>query len=839
MTTIDTEISQFPTPLPDRDNDTPNEFSDHVDNLLSHLPTFVGECNAWADEVNALTPEIEEANDRSNDLITSLAGTALSGTSSTTLTVETGSKTLTTGTGKEWVPGHRVKIAYQSDLTISMEGEVTSYDSSTGSLTVDVDSVSGSGSYSSWSIFTIPDVWSYKGARYYNTGAMLSQNGPTLLPMIFGAWGDAFQGKTIVSAEYWDGSSWVDWSSKIDELQNLLDGRMDSYAEISDTYKKFRFTINAGGDLSMGIVNVISWGRELTLTVETSPDQSTWTTRGAASYPSDQQYRFLHVALHDPNEIYWRVTLDYDFSGETIRVWAVRGLTGHALPDRTVYRGIPLYWDWKGQIGVKTTSLNYDFNVSGDIGVSGNLYGSMAGKQVITDLTAGEDLSACDPVAISSTDGKVYKFRSFSSSLISSLPETVYGDHIDIAVLDSTHIVMAYARSSDQYGRVVIGQVNSDKSISWGSAVTFNSHSTKYIAVAAMSSSSFVITYNEDNANDTCQIAGTVSGTSITLGSSDTISALPMYCKPSTCKLDSTNFVTVYARYDGSYTKTIVFTGTVSGTTITHYSGSTLEKVSGSDSDCSVSIAVLDSTHIAVNSRFSLSSGESRVSLCSVDTGTHSITEEDYISCDYRKGDLVAFNSTYFLGIYLNSGTLKLYLYSSDGSNLTEEDDLTVCTDAGSNYVSAVYIDSDRAGIIFVQNSKTKFAVVQRSNDSIASCSDTFDTYMSTSYLTLAERIDDTRFALISHSGYQIQDINFIYFGPIGFACSSITSGDTMEVCYSGILSGFSGLSPGGVYKINGDGDLVLANELSIETNFVVGMACSTTEVVIGLRGAS
>ncbi len=72
-------------------------------------------------------------------------------TSVTSLTIGTGSKTLTTvDTGLDYSIAQTVIIAY--DLTHYMIGAVTSYNSISGVLVVNVTSVTGSGTYSDWSV---------------------------------------------------------------------------------------------------------------------------------------------------------------------------------------------------------------------------------------------------------------------------------------------------------------------------------------------------------------------------------------------------------------------------------------------------------------------------------------------------------------------------------------------------------------------------------------------------------------------------------------------------------------------------------------------------------------
>lgn len=74
------------------------------------------------------------------------------GTSVTSLLIGTGSKTLTTQTGKTWFIGQFVIIALSMTPSNYMVGQITAYDTNTGSLTVNVTATGGSGTYSTWVI---------------------------------------------------------------------------------------------------------------------------------------------------------------------------------------------------------------------------------------------------------------------------------------------------------------------------------------------------------------------------------------------------------------------------------------------------------------------------------------------------------------------------------------------------------------------------------------------------------------------------------------------------------------------------------------------------------------
>ena len=71
-------------------------------------------------------------------------------TSSNTLTIGTGSTSLTVGTGLAYTIAQDIIIAY--DINNHMVGMISSYDSVTGAMVVDITTVVGSGSYSQWDV---------------------------------------------------------------------------------------------------------------------------------------------------------------------------------------------------------------------------------------------------------------------------------------------------------------------------------------------------------------------------------------------------------------------------------------------------------------------------------------------------------------------------------------------------------------------------------------------------------------------------------------------------------------------------------------------------------------
>ena len=128
------------TPLsvvPSRQN--PSTFSDDMDAFLNWLILVY---LPWA-----------------NSIENSFQFTATNGTSTTSLAITTGSKSLTTQINKAWAVGSYVYLVNSSDVTKLMVGQVTAYNNGTGALTVNVTTTLGSGTYATWSIgLAVPDV---------------------------------------------------------------------------------------------------------------------------------------------------------------------------------------------------------------------------------------------------------------------------------------------------------------------------------------------------------------------------------------------------------------------------------------------------------------------------------------------------------------------------------------------------------------------------------------------------------------------------------------------------------------------------------------------------------
>jgi|GEM_PF-1713057 len=135
-------ITTLPT-APSR-SDTPATFNSLADAFIASFPTLVSEINSFGAALPAVVNGID-----------------YNGTSTTSLTIGTGSKSLTVQTGKNFQIGQSVRIAYTTTPSNYMDGQVTAYTSGTGALVVNVSAVGGSGTQSAWTVSLSPGAGSF------------------------------------------------------------------------------------------------------------------------------------------------------------------------------------------------------------------------------------------------------------------------------------------------------------------------------------------------------------------------------------------------------------------------------------------------------------------------------------------------------------------------------------------------------------------------------------------------------------------------------------------------------------------------------------------------------
>jgi hypothetical protein len=136
-------ITDLPTP-PSR-TDAAN-FNVRAESFLGALPTFVTQANALATEANGYAASAAAS------AATAINAPGTNATSTTSLAIGTGSKSLTVQTGKVFVVGQWVTITSTASPANWMHGQITSYTSGTGALVVNVGMTGGSGTIAAWTV---------------------------------------------------------------------------------------------------------------------------------------------------------------------------------------------------------------------------------------------------------------------------------------------------------------------------------------------------------------------------------------------------------------------------------------------------------------------------------------------------------------------------------------------------------------------------------------------------------------------------------------------------------------------------------------------------------------
>jgi len=251
-------------------------------------------------------------------------------------------------------------------------------------------------------------------------------------------------------------------------------------------------------------------------------------------------------------------------------------------------------------------------------------------------------------------------------------------------------IVIAYQNQANTYGQAIVGTV-SGTSISFGTAVTFEAASARYVNIGFDSNvNKVVIAYRDDgNSGYGTSIVGTVSGTSISFGSAVVFESAESSDYNVVFDSNANKVVIVYSDVGNAYKGTAIV-GAVSGTSISFGSAS----IFNSGTISTGISASFDSAQNKVIVGYLISSdGEAvigTVSGTSISFGTpveFSDGTLTYVSSAYdANSSATVFN--YMDSTGSNDGTGIVGSLANDltiGSNYFVQDDGTVSTASSSN----------------------------------------------------------------------------------------------------------------------------------------------------------
>lgn len=162
-------------------------FKSNVDTFFgTQLPNFSSEINTEINRINQI------------------GFGSYSATSTTPNTIGTGTKTFTIETGKSFVAGQVVIISDSANVSNYMVGQVSSYVSNTGVLTLTVSSVGGSGSISSWVVgITVMSASTGLGRLNKTSSYTLTKQDSGFIVDCSGAWTLALTAAATLGAGWW------------------------------------------------------------------------------------------------------------------------------------------------------------------------------------------------------------------------------------------------------------------------------------------------------------------------------------------------------------------------------------------------------------------------------------------------------------------------------------------------------------------------------------------------------------------------------------------------------------------------------------------------------------
>ena len=418
------------------------------------------------------------------------------------------------------------------------------------------------------------------------------------------------------------------------------------------------------------------------------------------------------------------------------------------------------------------------------------VYDSANGKVVIAYRDQGN--SGYGTVIVGTVSGTSI---SFGSAVVFESGNTSWIS----ATYDSTNekVVIAYRDDSNSdYGTAIVGTV-SGTSISFGSAVVFESAQSSYISAVYDSSNSKVVIAYEDNGNSNygTAIVGTVSGTSISFGTAVVFeSAATDYISAT---YDSTNGKVVIAyQDDGNSSHGTAVVGTVSGTSISFGTPVVFESASSDYIS-----AIYDSTNgkVVIAYRDNDNGGK----------GTAIVGTVSGTSISFGTAVVFGSNENIFISAIYDSSKNKVVISSADFGN-GYDGTAIVGTVSGTSisFGTAVVYDSD----ISFENSAT----YDTSNNKVVIA---YQDGGNSNYGTAVVLSTNTLVTNLTSSNF------------LGFSDAAYSNGATATIQIAGAVDDAqSGLTTGSLHYVQNDGTLsTTAGNPSVEA----GTALSATKIKV------
>ena len=203
------------------------------------------------------------------------------------------------------------------------------------------------------------------------------------------------------------------------------------------------------------------------------------------------------------------------------------------------------------------------------------------------------------------------------------------GDYTVVYNSDAQNIIIAYRKDSDTSGQAVVGTV-SGTSISFGSTNEFTTNNLNYVEAAYdTNSSTIVITYQDSiQSSHLYVVVGSPSGNSITFGTPVVVNSASTVYPWIAYHAAAKKVVISYIDETSSSNHGKFRVGTVSGTSITLATASTFASASTNLTNI---IYDPDTEKMVVNYRDTTDSNKGKATVFSIDYSTPNLTSENYI----------------------------------------------------------------------------------------------------------------------------------------------------------------------------------------------------------------
>jgi len=305
----------------------------------------------------------------------------------------------------------------------------------------------------------------------------------------------------------------------------------------------------------------------------------------------------------------------------------------------------------------------------------------------VKSYTLNENLTAGDVVKIIN-DGGTAEIEGLLTDTLGSVSEfnATAIAQLSACQIDTDKIVICYQESNQI--KAIVGTIIGT-TISFGTEVTVsNSANNGEVTCAQLDTDKFVVAWRDLSNSDATVRVGSVSGTVITLGTAVDFDATAYANSVSVTQLGTDKFAIAWIQFTASDMLTIV--GTVSGTTITLGSSIVLQSAA-TYSNTDHAIAKLDTDKYIVTW---IKTNVAYFSICTV-SGTV-VTEEEQFgfateATTLGKSGVERLDTDYFLFFYSESKTLHLAIGKSNGNTMEIIGDIAVQGDLASDaYVRAI-----------------------------------------------------------------------------------------------------------------------------------------------------